>query len=632
MKKFNLHYVLLVMTLILVGCSSSNKNTKVNENKESFNSASFTAEESTPSPRDISKLVMTGDKKELQKLLEEGLNPNSSCYSTSDGELSCLSFTMNNRQYDLMKLILSYGANPDKKDSESVTPLYHAVTNGDITATKILLEHNADKSITFDGNDLITIATQLGYEKVVDALREGEFNKENSSILDYSFQPNDGSGGYGEIQVTYKKNGKSKTALFEGKATTFEDINHDGTTEIINQVYLDSELANAFAPIWIDLYHFDIGSEKLKLVSGMDYKDYYLSSFIPKIKAVLSKSEDPIKIKEYKAIEQIARDLIDGNFIPDETGKKVNRRFQQLKAEYTDLSKSIINKDSFLNIEKTNGYYSIGGITLGLSKDEVLSRLGQAKKESIYENENIGSLSWGVWKENGEIIWEFTASYDLITSEITHLLLAIPNESFAQTKNELGTPEFIKKLSKEEYYFIKDTENVLTINPPPFEDSLIFIKVKKADTSFYSQLKKHSYKTMSKMSVDEYWNRFNHLTGYNIKKSHFTASPDIYNPNINYYYTSLGDDILLIYEGEDMMKGVSLAKKGHQFTDKYSFLVAALIFTSHTDTTIEDKVSNQLFNPYTQGSTYSEAHFDDLSFEFNESKIGYDFSIDVIGN
>jgi len=58
----------------------------------------------------------------------------------------------------ITKVLLEAGANPNLRNHDRVTPLFYSVTQDDIAATKMLLEHGADASASFDGVSVRTLA------------------------------------------------------------------------------------------------------------------------------------------------------------------------------------------------------------------------------------------------------------------------------------------------------------------------------------------------------------------------------------------------------------------------------------------------------------------------------------------
>lgn len=76
---------------------------------------------------------------------------------------------------DVVETLVYFGANVNSvTDGGNVTPLIAASASGHVGVVKILLEVGANKEIrTADKKDALVVATEMGYEEVVDALLEG---------------------------------------------------------------------------------------------------------------------------------------------------------------------------------------------------------------------------------------------------------------------------------------------------------------------------------------------------------------------------------------------------------------------------------------------------------------------------
>jgi hypothetical protein len=74
----------------------------------------------------------------LKIALSKGSNPN-----FKDGALSPLQISINNGNIEMAKLLLENGANPNP-DSESLSPLKYAISDGNIEMAKLLLENGAN--------------------------------------------------------------------------------------------------------------------------------------------------------------------------------------------------------------------------------------------------------------------------------------------------------------------------------------------------------------------------------------------------------------------------------------------------------------------------------------------------------
>jgi hypothetical protein len=75
------------------------------------------------------------------------------CYAAMSGDVEC------------MKLLLDQGAHPDGGPKH--LSLYYSITNRRVDATRMLLDHGADRKITVDGMDLAKMAKNYGGEDVI---------------------------------------------------------------------------------------------------------------------------------------------------------------------------------------------------------------------------------------------------------------------------------------------------------------------------------------------------------------------------------------------------------------------------------------------------------------------------------
>ncbi|WP_245203645.1 tetratricopeptide repeat protein [Ammoniphilus resinae] len=155
------------------------------------------------------------------------------------------------------------------------------------------------------------------------------------TILDYSFESGGGSGDYGEIVIQFTKDGEKKEATFDGKSTTFEDLDGDGTAEILDQVPIisDFDFPEAFKPYWIDIFQFDLKQEKLINVGGPRYSGFYRSNYIPSLENTIAEFQDPDITLAYSAMKEIAQEVIDGKFASEINGEFVNNRFLEITKE-----------------------------------------------------------------------------------------------------------------------------------------------------------------------------------------------------------------------------------------------------------------------------------------------------------
>jgi uncharacterized protein len=75
------------------------------------------------------------------------------------------------KNFEIVKLLLEYGADPNAKQQQDITPLHQAADIGDLEMVKLLLKYNATKNVrTKSGVTPVDFAKQKGYDKIVDLL------------------------------------------------------------------------------------------------------------------------------------------------------------------------------------------------------------------------------------------------------------------------------------------------------------------------------------------------------------------------------------------------------------------------------------------------------------------------------
>ena len=83
---------------------------------------------------------LKGDTATVQKLLEKGINPN----TTDEAAISPLMFAALSGNIDIGKALVEKGANVNARDDDGRTPLFFAATKGHLRVVEFLVEHKAD--------------------------------------------------------------------------------------------------------------------------------------------------------------------------------------------------------------------------------------------------------------------------------------------------------------------------------------------------------------------------------------------------------------------------------------------------------------------------------------------------------
>ncbi len=129
--------------------------------------------------------VSFGIKEELVRLLDDGkCNVNA---RIDDGSTPLHIAVQNKKEVDIVKILLSYGADPNIADNEGKTPLHYAVEYGLMDITRLLLDHNADPRIKDKyGDTPLHYAVKLGnlnITKIILEKRPGSVNVKNNDGL-----------------------------------------------------------------------------------------------------------------------------------------------------------------------------------------------------------------------------------------------------------------------------------------------------------------------------------------------------------------------------------------------------------------------------------------------------------------
>lgn len=137
---------------------------------------------SSPAGDDLGKAAASGDLKELQRLLANGVDINS---PNSKNGMTPLMQAAQTGKLDAMKLLLSQKPKPelDLQDTEQRTAMWYAVENKNSDALALLKKEKADPNIPARfGRYPIMEAAQRGDAKSVKILASGGRAKENSDL------------------------------------------------------------------------------------------------------------------------------------------------------------------------------------------------------------------------------------------------------------------------------------------------------------------------------------------------------------------------------------------------------------------------------------------------------------------
>lgn len=138
--------------------------------------------------------------------------------------------------------------------------------------------------------------------------------------LGSSFTSEGGSSGIGTGKILYQKNGESGYVLVEDiDQVKTEDVDKDGIIEvIISRTVPINGVPNTSFPNWDDVYNFDFVTKKLVFNSTQHPEFYKLFLLEHNIK-----DSDPIRSAINLRIANLARLIIEKEFIPDESLKNV---------------------------------------------------------------------------------------------------------------------------------------------------------------------------------------------------------------------------------------------------------------------------------------------------------------------
>jgi uncharacterized protein len=110
----------------------------------------------------------------VRALLEQGADPN---YGESAGFPSLLAALSTNREdrYEIVELLLAFGADVQQRGVNDYTPLHYAAAKNDVGAAELLLSHGADPLAKTGIDDFTTPqeeAENRGFSKLAQILKQ----------------------------------------------------------------------------------------------------------------------------------------------------------------------------------------------------------------------------------------------------------------------------------------------------------------------------------------------------------------------------------------------------------------------------------------------------------------------------
>jgi len=117
---------------------------------------------------------------EVKNLLDRGADVNSGAPATDQVPAggTALMLAAARNQKDVVRLLLSKGANPNQADQGGGTALIYASWKGNLDIVRSLLESGADvNATTRDGRTSLTVATKEGHSEIVSLLERHQAKK-----------------------------------------------------------------------------------------------------------------------------------------------------------------------------------------------------------------------------------------------------------------------------------------------------------------------------------------------------------------------------------------------------------------------------------------------------------------------
>ncbi len=100
--------------------------------------------------------------------MKKGANPNKSKYGRTP-----LHTAAYEGRFDVVKLLLEHGADPNTQDKDGRTPLHWAALRGLVDVVRLLLVHGADPTVEDeDGKTPLDLARVKGFHEVVSVIKE----------------------------------------------------------------------------------------------------------------------------------------------------------------------------------------------------------------------------------------------------------------------------------------------------------------------------------------------------------------------------------------------------------------------------------------------------------------------------
>ena len=154
-------FTFLISLLLQVSCTSSDSGSR-----------DYDIHPFTPAVDEFSRAIMDGDVETVKRFIEEGRDVNALAWDDSF-PIQIAAFS---HQFEVVKLLLENGADPNAHTNKCFTPLiYAAQWEVDIEIVKILLEYGADPTVKDEygkGKTPLDIAKQNDNKEAIKLLEE----------------------------------------------------------------------------------------------------------------------------------------------------------------------------------------------------------------------------------------------------------------------------------------------------------------------------------------------------------------------------------------------------------------------------------------------------------------------------